>query len=38
MAGEFLGDRGSEQTGGNIDRYQQDFRAIEQFSHLKKLI
>jgi uncharacterized protein (DUF362 family) len=40
-AAEFLGNLGDdqiEQIGENIKRHQQDFRVIEQFSHLKILV
>jgi uncharacterized protein (DUF362 family) len=40
-AGEFLGNIGYEQIeqiGENLQRHQQDFRVIEEFAHLKKLI
>jgi len=40
-AGEFLGNIGYEQIeqiGENLERHQQDFRVIEEFAHLKKLI
>lgn len=40
-AAEFLGNLGYdqiEQIGEKIERHQQDFRVIEQFSHLKKLV
>jgi uncharacterized protein (DUF362 family) len=40
MAGQFLGNLGLEeieQLGESPDRYRQDFRVIERFSHLKKL-
>ncbi|MGH7888191.1 MAG: hypothetical protein ACREPG_10010, partial [Candidatus Binatia bacterium] len=41
MAGEFLGNLGYqqiEQIGEPIERYQQDFRVIEEFAELKKLV
>ena len=41
MAGEFLGNLGYqqiEQIGEPVERYQQDFRVIEAFAELKKLI
>ncbi len=41
LAGDFLGNLGYEQIeqlGENLERYQQDFRVIEQFAYLKKLI
>ena len=41
MAGEFLGNLGYrqiEQIGEPIERYQQDFRVIEAFADLKKLV
>jgi uncharacterized protein (DUF362 family) len=40
-AGEFLGNIGYEQIeqiGENLQRHQQDFRVIEQFAYLKKLV
>ena len=40
-AGEFLGNIGHEQIeqiGENLQRHQQDFRVIEQFAYLKKLV
>jgi len=40
-AAEFLGNLGYdqiEQIGEKVERHQQDFRVIEQFSHLKKLV
>jgi uncharacterized protein (DUF362 family) len=40
-AGEFLGNVGYEQIeqiGENLEGHQQDFRVIEEFAHLKKLI
>jgi uncharacterized protein (DUF362 family) len=41
MAGQFLGNLGLgeiEQLGENLDRYRQDFRVIENFSYLKRLV
>jgi hypothetical protein len=41
MAGEFLGNLGYEQieqVGEPVERYQQDFRVIEAFADLKKII
>ena len=41
LAGDFLGnlERAKiEQVGENVEQYQQDFRVIEQFSYLKKLV
>ncbi|HEX2929137.1 MAG TPA: DUF362 domain-containing protein [Candidatus Binatia bacterium] len=41
MAGQFLGNLGLEQIeqlGENLERYQQDFRVIENFAYLKKLV
>ena len=41
MAGQFLGNLGHEQIeqiGENLGPYQQDFRVIENFSYLKKLV
>jgi len=41
MAGRFLGNLGHEQIeqlGENLGPYQQDFRVIENFSYLKKLV
>ena len=41
LSGEFLGnlERSKiEQIGENVERYQQDFTVIEQFSYLKKIV
>lgn len=41
LSGEFLGnlERSKiEQIGENVERYQQDFTVIEQFSYLKKVV
>lgn len=41
MAGQFLGNLGLEQIeqlGENLERYRQDFRVMENFSYLKKLV
>lgn len=41
MAGEFLGNIGYqqiEQIGEPVERYQQDFRVIEDFAEIKKLV